>query len=204
MTAPTYQAGGAFGDHIFPGFDAGQSDVEKLALLLRIEVDEIGANALGTIQVHVATDFGNFVLLGTVTASGETAFTFPDNGTNPDIGTLFRWIQVFIRVAQGSGTTSTPDVRSVTLEYRKKLIEKLGFRCQLDLTKDSPDGRTPQEQLADLVTARNSTTLIEFTFRNDDAAGGPRNYYCDIQEASSFEDTGLDEAGIVTMVLVEP
>ena len=105
-------------------------------------------------------------------------------------------------MTRGSGTTSTPDLRTLTLEYRKKLIEKLGFRAQLDLTKESPDGRSPLEQLADLVTARNSSTLIEFTFRNDDS--GNRTYYTDIQDASSIEDTGLEEAGIVTLTLVEP
>jgi hypothetical protein len=199
-TPPTIDA--SVQEHHLPEFDAGQARVEKLALSLTLEVEAIGANAFGSVEVHYLTNFSGDTTIGTITTAGETTFTFPDNGTNPDIGTLFRWIQIYIKMTRGSGTKSTPDVRSTTLEYRKKLPEKLGFRCQLDLTQDSPDGKTPQEQLAGLVTARNSTTLIEFTFRNDDS--GNRTYYTDIQDASSQEDTGLDEAGLVTLTLVEP
>lgn len=202
-TAPSYEAGGdPTGEHLFPEFDADQSRVEKLALSITVEVEEIGSGALGSVIVSYATNFNSsFTDLATISTAGETTLTFPDNGTNPDVGLLFRWIQLRLRMAR-STATSTPDVRSVTLEYRKKLPEKLGFRVQLDLTQVSPDGKTPQEQLADLVTARGSSTLVEFTFRSDDS--GNRTYYTDIQDASSNEDTGLDEAGIATLVLVEP
>lgn len=193
------------GDIFFPWFDAGQNDVDKLALELKIEVQDLG----GSFDSVVVSFFTNYdtttsTTLATITTNGETILTFPDNGTNPDIGTVFRAIMIRLVVTRGSTDTITPDIRHVTLEYRKKLKEKLGFRCVLDLTKDSPDGRTPKQQRADLLTARQSKTKVEFTYRNDDTAGLPRNYYVDVIEATNLEETGLSEVGTSTVVLAEP
>ena len=53
-----------------------------------------------------------------------------------------------------------------------------------------------------LVTAIESKTLNEFTFRDD--SGGTRNYYVDVVSATGLEYTGHDERGISTINLVEP
>ena len=53
-----------------------------------------------------------------------------------------------------------------------------------------------------MVTAIESTTLVEFTYRDD--SGGTRNYYVDIVSASGVEGTGYDERGMSTVNLVEP
>lgn len=52
------------------------------------------------------------------------------------------------------------------------------------------------------MTAIESTTLVEFTFRDD--SGGTRNYYVDVVSASGIEGTGYDERGMSTINLVEP
>ena len=53
-----------------------------------------------------------------------------------------------------------------------------------------------------LVTAIESKTLNEFTFRDD--SGGTRNYYVDVVSATGLEYTGHDDRGISTINLVEP
>ena len=89
----------------------------------------------------------------------------------------------------------------MTLEWRKKLPAKWGHQVQLDLNKEYK-GKTPKELRTALVTAIESKTLNEFTFRDD--SGGTRNYYVDVVSATGLEYTGHDERGISSINLVEP
>ena len=63
-------------------------------------------------------------------------------------------------------------------------------------------GNSPKQLREKLIEAIESSTLVEFTFRDDD--GGDRNYYVDIASASGLESTGYDERGSSTIMLVEP
>ena len=89
----------------------------------------------------------------------------------------------------------------MTLVYRKKLPTKWMHTVTLSLAK-AYQGRSPKKQRADLQTAIRTTTKIELTFRDD--TGETRNHYCDIVSAKGLENTGMDERGPVTLVLVEP
>ena len=53
-----------------------------------------------------------------------------------------------------------------------------------------------------LISAIESSTLVEFTFRDDDSTN--RNYYVDVTSATGLESTGYDERGSSTIMLVEP
>ena len=53
-----------------------------------------------------------------------------------------------------------------------------------------------------LISAIESTALVEFTFRDD--SGGTRNYYVDVVSAQGMEFTGHDERGSTTIQVVEP
>ena len=55
---------------------------------------------------------------------------------------------------------------------------------------------------AALLSAVESTTLVEFTFRDD--SGGTRNFYVDVASATGLEYTGYDERGTSMVNLVEP
>ena len=55
---------------------------------------------------------------------------------------------------------------------------------------------------AALVSAIESVTKVEFTFRDD--AGGDRNYYVDVVSATGLEYTGYDEKGESLLEVVEP
>ena len=90
---------------------------------------------------------------------------------------------------------------SLTLEYRKKLPAKWGHSVQVDLNNDYK-GKNPKDLRAALITAIESTTLVEFTFRDD--SGGTRNYYVDVVSATGVEFTGSDERGFSTISVMEP
>jgi hypothetical protein len=95
----------------------------------------------------------------------------------------------------------SPDVVSISLEYRKKLDAKYGHSVEVDLNK-TYKGKSPKQLRSALVSAIESNTLNEFTFRDD--SGGTRNYYVDVTSATGIEYTGYDERGTSRITLVEP
>lgn len=188
----------ASGEHETPWFNADQLEVEKLALSLKAEVT--GASSTETVTIAYALNYSNsYTAFTTITSNGITTFQFP-NSTTPT-GTAFRAIRFKISLARGSTNTLSPDLVSLTLIYRKKLETKYGHTVTLDLSKEHK-GNSAKALRAALITAIESSTLVEATFRDD--SGGTRNYYVDVRFASGMESTGLDERGSTTVVLVEP
>jgi hypothetical protein len=194
--------------HETPWFNAGQSEVDKLALSLRIEAQDLTANE--TVKVEYATDYSESytTAVGTLdastmgAASGTYTYTFGSSA-----GTVFRAIKFKLTLNRSTATTTglekfeTPDVVSLTLEYRKKIAAKWGHTVDVDLTNEYR-GNVPQDLRSNLVSAIESTTLVEFTFRDD--SGGTRNYYVDVIAAQGMEFTGHDERGSTTITVVEP
>ncbi len=153
--------------------------------------------------VEYATDYAeSYTSLGTITSDGITSYTFGSSA-----GTAFRAIKFKLSLARTTNTGTvnytklTPDVVSTTLEWRKKLPSKWGHQVQIDINKEYK-GKSPKDLRATLLEAIESTTLVEFTFRDD--SGGTRNYYVDVASATGIEYTGTDERGISTINLVEP
>ena len=191
----------ASGVHETPWFNAGQAEVDKLALKLRVEVQD--ASSTETVAVEYATDYAeSYTSLGTITSDGITSYTFGSSA-----GTAFRAIKFKMSLARTTNTGTvnytklTPDVVSTTLEWRKKLPSKWGHQVQVDINKEYK-GKSPKDLRAALLSAIESTTLVEFTFRDD--SGGTRNYHVDVASATGMEYTGTDERGISTISLVEP
>ena len=71
----------------------------------------------------------------------------------------------------------------------------------VDLTTEYK-GYEPIDLRKNIISAIESTSLVEFTFRDD--SGGTRNYYVDVVSAAGLEFTGHDERGSTTLALVEP
>ena len=189
----------ASGDHETPWFDAGQTEVDKLAV--KLKVDCASMSSTETITVYYGVDFASgYTQLAEITSDGVTSFTFPDNGTNPDVGKVFRSIRFKVSLARGSTTTVSPDMLSITLEYRKKLETKWGHAIGLIL-KDYK-GYTAEELRAYLITAIESQTLVQFTFRDPDKLAS-KTYYVDIASVTGLEFTGHDERGNVNLMVVE-
>jgi hypothetical protein len=193
-----YQASGT---HETPWFNAGQSEVDKLALQLRVEVQD--SSSTETVAVSYATDYSeSYTSMGTITSDGITTYTFGSSA-----GTTFRAIKFKLSLARTTTTSTanykkkTPDVVSLTLEWRKKLPAKWGHQIQVDLNSEYKS-KGPKDLRKALLEAIESTTLVEFTFRDDD--GGTRNFYVDVASASGLEYSAYDERGVSTINLVEP
>ena len=196
------------GTHETPWFNAGQSEVDKLALNLRIEAQDLTTTEL--IKVEYATDYSESYTTAVASldsstmgaAAGTYTYTFGSSA-----GTAFRAIKFKLTLNRSTATTTglekfeTPDLVSLTLEYRKKLPAKWGHTIDVDITNEYK-GNAPKDLRAALVTAIESTSLVEFTFRDD--SGGTRNYYVDVVAAQGMEFTGHDERGSTTIQVVEP
>jgi len=133
-------------------------------------------------------------------SQGITTFDFP-NSTTPT-GTAFRSIAFQITLDRGGTNTLSPTHISTTLEYRKKLDLKEGYQVVLDLTR-TPEykGSTPAQLRAALQTAKESETLVEFTFVDD--TGNTRNFYVDVIPVSGDQETGHSEVGRESVLLFE-
>lgn len=202
--------------HETPWFDAGQVEVDKLALTLKIEASGLSSGSTATdhelIDVSYALDYStSYTSLGRVdsatagAAQGVVTYTFGDDSDTPN-GKSFRAIKFKLDMARTEGTAAadiikTPDVISVTFAFRKKLEVKWGHTVTVDFSSDYK-GKTPMQLRSNLVTAIENKQLVEFTFRDD--SGGTRNYYVDIASASGLEYTGYDERGQSQVLLVEP
>jgi hypothetical protein len=198
------------GVHETPWFNAGQSEVEKLALKLRVEAQDLSANETVKVEYALNYDDGTLYPMDDVpinsTAMGGTSGTYTQI-FGSKAGTAFRAIKFKITLNREDADTTgleklnTPDVVSLTLEYRKKIEAKWGHTVDVDLTNEYK-GNVPKDLRSSLISAIESETLVEFTFRDD--GGGTRNYYVDVIAAQGMEFTGHDERGSTTIQVVEP
>ena len=202
------------GVHETPWFNAGQSEVDKLALKLKIECQSLSANE--TVLVQYATDYTeSYTTAVTLTSTAMYAHTGEGDGSagtytytfGSSVGAKFRSIKFKLTLSRSTATTTnleklnTPDVISLTLEWRKKLPAKWGHTVEVDLNNPYK-GNNPKDLRSNLISAIESTTLVEFTFRDD--GGGTRNYYVDVTSAQGLEYTGHDERGSTMISVVEP
>ena len=134
--------------------------------------------------------------LGTINSDGITTYLFPNSAT--PTGTVFRAIRFEVDGATNDNGKS-PDLLSLTLEYRKKLPAKWGHTFEVEIRDYK--GNTAKQLRSNLLIAIENNPLVEFTFRDDD--GDTRNFYVDIASATGLEETGADERGISRIVVVE-
>ena len=209
----------ASGEHITPWFSANQSEVEKLALRLKVEVENassteyvvcsyaLDGNDADSAWVRLTdshTTDSTFTgssadPINSISGSGITAFLF--GGVSAPAGTAFRSIRFKFELARGNDRAKSPDIRSITLEFRKKLPAKWGHSVTVDL-QHPYGGRSTNELRAALVAATEASSLVEFTFRDD--GSNERNYYVDVSAVEGLEFTGHNESGTTKILLVEP
>tara|TARA_R100001594_G_scaffold91783_1_gene126026 strand:- start:1418 stop:3316 length:1899 start_codon:yes stop_codon:yes gene_type:complete len=189
-----------------PWYNADQSEVDKLALKLKVETEDCSTGATGenqNIKVEYAIDGKEknndgttaYTTMGTITSDGTTPYTFGSG-----VGTTFRSIKFKITLTS-DGDTKSPDLLSLTLEWRKKLETKFGWSVNLDLSKGYK-GNSPKAMRSNILTAIQTNTLLEFTYKDDSTTD--RNYYVDIIQAQGLDHTAYDERGNTTLVLAEP
>jgi FlaG/FlaF family flagellin (archaellin) len=86
--------------HQTPWVNAGQSEVDKLALKVKVEVQD--ASSSETVKVEYATDYSeSYTTMGTITSDGITTYTFGSSA-----GTTFRAIKFKLTLSRASGSTN--------------------------------------------------------------------------------------------------
>lgn len=187
--------------HVTPWFNAGQNDVDKTAI--RVRIDCTGMSSDETVKVEYAVDYSSSYNASafTVTADGVTTNTFPTlANNNVEAGTGFRAIRFKLTLNRGSTATNTPNVKSISLEWRRKIPVKWGFSIDID-HRERIEGRSPETQLNDLRTAIESGTLVELVYRSRD--DNAENYYVDIITAEIIEETGNEFEGVTRLMASE-
>ncbi|MDP2661863.1 MAG: hypothetical protein Q8R28_14150, partial [Dehalococcoidia bacterium] len=187
---------------ITPWFTAGQVEVDKLAL--RILAETIIGDAADSVTVSYGTDYSEaWTALTAITSSGKTEFTLPS--TASPVGVAFRAIRFRIELARDNSSPAsdklrTPDLVSLTLEYRKKLPVKWGHSVTVSINGPHK-GNTAKQLQAALKTAIDSKTLLEFAFHPNDASD--ESYFVDIAQVHGLEFSGRDYRGEISLMLVE-
>jgi hypothetical protein len=199
--AISYEGTNDIADHITPWFNAGQNEIDKTAIRVRIECSKMTSDE--TAKVEYALDYSASYESSTftVTSNGVTTQTFPTIANNNiEAGSNFRAIRFKITLNRGSTATRTPNVKSISLEWRRKIPAKYGFEFTVDRSENY-GGKTPKEMKTDIITAIETGTQVEFTFVDDD--GNTQNYYVDVTNMEDVEDTGHGEIGQTRIAVVE-
>jgi hypothetical protein len=192
---------GAYFAHIFPWFDGFDNEVDKLALRLYVEVT--GTSSTSTVRLSYRTEYsavGESTQLGsTITSDGVTVFTFQTGGVN--VGLNFNSIQFIVGLDRTvSSNTSSPDIRRISFEYRKKTPSKWSFTIDIDHS-NNVEGVIPEGQLDNLRSAIESNILVELTYRDRD--DNEENYFVEIVAAEMIEQTGNAFEGITRIQATE-
>lgn len=184
-----------------PWFNAGQNDIDKLAV--RIRADCSGMSADETVSVGFYLDYTGGLDSDqfTITVDGVTVRTFPTLADNSrEAGQVFRAIRFYLALDRGSTATNTPNLKSLSLEWRRKLEARYGFQGTINRTLPSRDKRNQAQMKADLITAVEKDTQVEFTFV--DEAGVKQNYFVDLT-IEDVQQTGKGEIGRTKFFAVE-
>jgi len=202
------------GNHETPDFTGGQSEVDKLAVRLRVEVADVSStetvimsfalNGSSSFTTLTSTYSGDVNASGEITSDGVATFSF-DDVTTP-AGTAFRSIRFKAALARGSTNTLTPDILRIDFEWRKKLPALWGHQMVVDLSKGY-GGLTPEQMHEQLRIAAENNVMSRFTFRDRDAddAGNsnPWVYHVDVVGFEATENTGNVWTGQYQLILAE-
>lgn len=194
-TAKTFAASG---NVELPVFNGGYEEQQKTALSVRVKLN--GASATETVQIAYRLDgsTGGYTNLGSaVNSDTETVIRFGANSQ----GLAFKSIQFRLTFARGATTTAAPKLVYFALDFLRIPEALRGFVVQVDCNEDSPDGRTPREQIDDLWTAVGTATLGTLSYRDD--VNNTRSYLVRVLPRQGQENTGPDERGIYTLYCPE-
>jgi len=195
----------ASGSHWTPWFDAFWPGGSKLAT--KFVVNVAGASATETVVVKYRTDYSNtdldtgWTTLGTITASGDTTYTFASS-----VGISFKAIQFRFDLARGGTTTVSPDIRWAQLYFFKNTTSAAGtgaweYEVDVDCSGEY-GGRSPSQLLDAIKAAAVSSTLIPVGFEEDVA--GTATYYGRVKAFTGARQTGQEKQGIFTVDIVVP
>ena len=202
-----------------PWFTADQDELTKV--LLRVKVDSEGCTSTEAIRVRYGLNYSTtwtaFVDTHTSDlispAAGAETFDSTDdrieaNGTTtfhlPSVaapaGLAFRAIRFERAYRRGTTNTLAPSSPSLSIEFYKDFSPKWMFEFDIDLVEGF-SARSALAARAVLLTAIETATLVEFTYRDD--TGDDRNFYVKVRRPRGTEETGREEKGVMSLIAVE-
>ncbi len=191
---------GAIGTIVMPWYDGGDPGKSKTAVQMRLLTH--GSSALDLVRVYYAVNGAtSFTLLGTITTDATESSTIRFGTSN--IGVAWNTIRFALQLegGTGEGQSTAPIVEYMAFDFYRQPDTQRGFEVELDMTGDSPDGRTPQSQTTDFWNIISSTTLGTFAYRDD--TGNTRSYMCKVLSPQGVEHTGHVEGGRYKIQIVE-
>ena len=170
------------------------------AVAVRLKVETLNPSTDETVTISYATNLvESFTALTAITTAGETTFLLPT--TASPTGLAFKSIRFRAALARGSTTTSTPQVIKLTLKYYEKLDAKYQFIVTPSIGPQGY-GKSAKELEAALLTAQETNTLVEFTYR-DSGADTNATFYVQVRPQVAEQHTGHDYSGKTQLLLVE-
>lgn len=205
VTDYTYAASAT---HETPWFDADETHGDKLGIVLCLDVTGMSANETITARYRLNYDdtVANQTSFAVITTNGHTEYLFP-NATTPS-GTVYRQIKFVLDLARGSTNTLTPDINRLDFYFDRKEDTRWGATVLVEVPPEGAFGRSAEQLFDNLVTAVESVSRVEVTWRNREANDGgtanPYNYYMKIVQFTGVEETGQDFSGTYRLTMVVP
>lgn len=171
-------------------FDAGMAGFTKIAS--HVVAQAISATADETIAIEFAIDEGGWESLGTITAPGESRFSFGATGR------AFNTMQFRLTLSRGATTTLTPLLRSLTMLFVKVPQEARSF--VFTIVPGGGDqgnfGRSGQAMFAELDDLVASNAFFPVTYNGQSFA------HCRIASVTGHDNTS-DAGGQRVVTVVE-
>ena len=171
----------------------------------RLEIFMENATATETVTVDYQTDtVSSWTTLGAAVTTGrntatpvpfETRFfgTVDADAVYP--GIAFNWIKFRFRFARGATNTLTPIMNAAVLHFVKVRDNTAGFAVSLDMSGNSPDDLTPDEQRVDLRALVEGNRFYTMKYANHTLG-------VVVAGMTSEEASGADQRGRVTLRLL--
>ena len=202
----------ASGYTITPWFNSDESEIEKLALEVKLEAMHLAAGRTLQVEYQLDYDDSSWATLTTLSSDTQTRdgaerhiqrFLFPDaddaDEDNP-AGMIFSAIR-FRVTAESDDADETPDLVALTLEFRKVLDIKWGFQVSLNLN-DLHKGKSAAELRESLIESADKKELVSFIYRNEGDLEDKR-YWVELERPQLAEQTGYGERGSALVYLSE-
>jgi hypothetical protein len=194
----------ASGTHETPWFAAGQIEVDKLGLLLCLDLGDITATETVTLSMGMDRDETWEVMEVFDKPQTHHVHRMRLPTTAKPEGQPFDWIRFKWDLVRGTTTTNSPKLHGATLVFRKKLPVRRGWDLFINIPKGGYGGKSDSELRAAITKAISSPTLVPFTYRpaspNHDEA---LDTWVDVKGNVDLEQTGNDYSGSARLRLVE-
>jgi hypothetical protein len=182
-------------------FDADWPEQRKLAVRTKVRLKN--ASATERVLVYYRIDQSDsWIFLATVDTNGITTIPMEDTVGAGD-GLLWDDFEYRVVLERDPADSSlSPTLIYVKLEYARRPDARFGYRFQVVLDEDSPDGHTPAEQFAYLQALATEKHLVPFEYRPDDRS--PVTGTVMISQITAITMPGLETSGRWMISVLQP